>query len=111
VTIVGLVRDNKYNSADEDPMPMAWYSYQQDPNIENMDVEVRTAAIRWRCCRRSGGSCAIWTRMRRCRVRCALRAVRGVVPHAGAVRAAGAFFGSLAALLWPWGCMGRWRIG
>ena len=43
VTIVGLVRDNKYNSADEDPMPMAWYCYQQDPNIENMDVEVRAA--------------------------------------------------------------------
>ncbi|MGC2299409.1 MAG: FtsX-like permease family protein, partial [Acidobacteriaceae bacterium] len=43
VAIVGLVRDNKYNSADEDPMPMAWYCYQQDPNIENMDVEVRAA--------------------------------------------------------------------
>jgi len=42
VTIVGLARDNKYNSADEDPMAMAWYCYQQDPNIENLDVEVRT---------------------------------------------------------------------
>jgi len=42
VTIVGLARDNKYNSADEDPMPMAWYCYQQDSNIENLDVEVRT---------------------------------------------------------------------
>ena len=41
VTIVGLARDNKYNSADEDPIPMAWFCYQQDPNIENMDVEVR----------------------------------------------------------------------
>jgi predicted permease len=42
-TIVGVVRDNKYNSADEEPMPMAWYSYQQDSTIENMDVEVRTS--------------------------------------------------------------------
>ncbi len=42
-TIVGLVRDHKYTSADEDPMPMAWYCYQQDPNVENMDVEVRAA--------------------------------------------------------------------
>ena len=43
LTIVGMVRDNKYNSADEDPIPMAWYSYQQIPNLENMDVEVRAA--------------------------------------------------------------------
>ncbi|MFZ0692050.1 MAG: ABC transporter permease [Acidobacteriaceae bacterium] len=42
LTIVGVVRDNKYNSADEDPIPMAWYSYQQISNLENMDVEVRT---------------------------------------------------------------------
>jgi predicted permease len=41
LTIVGVVRDNKYNSADEDPMPMAWHSYAQISNLENMDVEVR----------------------------------------------------------------------
>ena len=43
LTIVGLVRDNKYNSADEDPMPMAWHSYAQVSNLENMDMEVRAA--------------------------------------------------------------------
>jgi predicted permease len=43
VTIVGLVRDNKYTSADEEPMPMAWYCYLQDPNVANLDVEVRAA--------------------------------------------------------------------
>jgi predicted permease len=43
LTIVGVVRDNKYNSADEDPMPMAWHSYAQISNLENMDVEVRAA--------------------------------------------------------------------
>ena len=41
MTIVGVVRDNKYASADEDPMPMAWYSYQQDPAPQPMDVELR----------------------------------------------------------------------
>jgi predicted permease len=43
VTIVGLVRDNKYSTADEEPMPMAWYCYLQDPNVGNLDVEVRAA--------------------------------------------------------------------
>ncbi|HEY1499616.1 MAG TPA: ABC transporter permease [Acidobacteriaceae bacterium] len=43
VTIVGLVRDNKYTSADEEPTPMAWYCYLQDPNVANLDVEVRAA--------------------------------------------------------------------
>ncbi|HEX4171791.1 MAG TPA: ABC transporter permease, partial [Acetobacteraceae bacterium] len=43
VTIVGLVRDNKYSSADEEPMPMAWYCYLQDPNVADLDVEVRAA--------------------------------------------------------------------
>ena len=43
VTIVGLVRDSKYTSADEEPMPMAWYCYLQDPNLDNLDVEVRVA--------------------------------------------------------------------
>jgi predicted permease len=100
VTIVGLVRDNKYNSADEDPMPMAWYSYQQDPNIENMDVEVRTA----------GNPLALLPEIR--------RIVRDLDPNApvqspmvlsaqfeesylmpALFARLGAFFGSLAALL------------
>jgi predicted permease len=42
-TIVGVVEDSKYTSADEEAMPMAWYSYLQDSSIENMDVEVRVA--------------------------------------------------------------------
>jgi len=42
-TIVGIVRDSKYRSADEEKMPMAWYSYQQFDSIGNMDVEIRTA--------------------------------------------------------------------
>jgi predicted permease len=41
--IVGVVRDNKYGSADEEPVPMAWYSYQQSESIGMMDVEVRTS--------------------------------------------------------------------
>ncbi|HVT98537.1 MAG TPA: ABC transporter permease [Acidobacteriaceae bacterium] len=43
VTIVGLVRDHKYSTADENPTPMAWYCYQQDPNLDNLDVMVRAA--------------------------------------------------------------------
>ena len=39
-TIVGVVRDSKYASADEDQMPMAWYSYQQRKVIPNMDVQL-----------------------------------------------------------------------
>jgi len=41
--IVGMVRDSKYVSADEEPMPMAWYSYQQDPAPQPMDVEMRVS--------------------------------------------------------------------
>jgi len=37
------VRDSKYTTTDEESMPMAWYSYQQDPNLNNLDVEVRAA--------------------------------------------------------------------
>ena len=40
-TIVGIVRDSKYTSSDERPMPMAWLSYQQQDAIQEMDVEVR----------------------------------------------------------------------
>ncbi|HTW48514.1 MAG TPA: ABC transporter permease [Acidobacteriaceae bacterium] len=41
--IVGIVKDNKYASADEEPVATAWYSYQQSNSIGMMDVEVRTA--------------------------------------------------------------------
>jgi predicted permease len=43
MTIVGVVRDSKYASADEDQMAMAWYSYQQDPAAQQMDVEARVS--------------------------------------------------------------------
>jgi predicted permease len=43
VTIVGVVRDSKYASTDEEPMPMAWYSYAQSPTIGPMDIEVRAS--------------------------------------------------------------------
>jgi predicted permease len=40
-TIVGVARDSKYASSDEDPMPMIWGSYQHQKVIQNMDVEIR----------------------------------------------------------------------
>jgi predicted permease len=43
ILIVGMVKDNKYGSADEEPMAMAWYSYQQTDSIGAMDMEVRTS--------------------------------------------------------------------
>jgi predicted permease len=41
MTIVGVVKDHKYRSIDEDPIPMAWYEYAQIPIIGKMDVEMR----------------------------------------------------------------------
>ena len=43
MTIVGMVRDNKYSTADERPVAMAWYCFLQDPSPGNLDVEVRSA--------------------------------------------------------------------
>lgn len=43
MSIIGVVRDSKYTSAAEDSMPMAWYSYQQDPAPQPMDVEMRVS--------------------------------------------------------------------
>jgi predicted permease len=43
VAIVGVARDPKYASVDEEKMPMAWLSYQQMNTILDMDVEIRTA--------------------------------------------------------------------
>lgn len=43
MSIIGVVRDSKYASADEGSMPMAWYSYQQDPAAQHMDVEMRVS--------------------------------------------------------------------
>jgi len=40
--IVGVVKDSKYTSVDEEPMPMAWYPYMQTSGISSMHVEVHT---------------------------------------------------------------------
>jgi len=41
VTIVGVVKDHKYRSIDEEPLPMAWYMYAQIPVVGAMNVEMR----------------------------------------------------------------------
>jgi len=41
MAIVGVVKDHKFRSIDEDPIPMAWYEYSQIPIIGKMDVELR----------------------------------------------------------------------
>jgi len=41
MTIVGVVKDHKYRSIDEEPIPMAWYMYAQIPMVGPMHVEMR----------------------------------------------------------------------
>ena len=41
MTVVGVVKNHKYRSIDEDPIPMAWYMYAQIPVLGGMDVELR----------------------------------------------------------------------
>jgi len=41
MTIVGVVKDHKFRSIDETPIPMAWYMYAQTPVIGSMNVEMR----------------------------------------------------------------------
>lgn len=41
-TIVGVVRDSKYTSVDEKPMPIAYYSATQTRDLSTMHIEVRT---------------------------------------------------------------------
>jgi predicted permease len=41
ITIVGVVKDHKYRSIDEEPIPMAWYEYAEIPVVGPMDVEMR----------------------------------------------------------------------
>jgi predicted permease len=40
-TIVGVVENHKYRSIDEEPIPMAWFSYTQSPSVGKMHVELR----------------------------------------------------------------------
>jgi ABC-type antimicrobial peptide transport system permease subunit len=42
-TIVGVVENNKYTSADEPEMPMAWFPHTQFDGFSAMHVELRTA--------------------------------------------------------------------
>ena len=41
MTIIGVVKDHKYRSIDEEPIPMAWYMYEQIPVLGAMNVEMR----------------------------------------------------------------------
>jgi predicted permease len=41
MVIVGVVRDHKYRSVDEEPIPMAWSAYTQGQNIGEMHIEMR----------------------------------------------------------------------
>jgi predicted permease len=41
-TIVGVVKDSKYRSVDEEPIPMAYYPYTQVSGVSHLEVEVRT---------------------------------------------------------------------
>ena len=41
MTIIGVVKNHKYRSIDEDPIPMAWYMYAQIPVAAKMNVELR----------------------------------------------------------------------
>jgi predicted permease len=41
MTIVGVAKDHKYRSIDEEPIPMAWYMYAQIPMTGAMHVEMR----------------------------------------------------------------------
>jgi predicted permease len=41
MTIIGVVKDHKYRSIDEEPIPMAWYMYAQIPMVGPMTVEMR----------------------------------------------------------------------
>jgi predicted permease len=41
MTVIGVVKNHKYRSIDETPIPMAWYMYAQVPYIGAMSVEMR----------------------------------------------------------------------
>jgi predicted permease len=41
MTVIGVVKNHKYRSISEDPIPMAWYEYAQIPIVGGMQVELR----------------------------------------------------------------------
>ena len=40
-TVVGVVKNHKYRSIDEEPIPMAWVPYTQGPPVGQMHIELR----------------------------------------------------------------------
>lgn len=40
-TVVGVVKNHKYRSIDEEPIPMAWVPYTQGPPVGKMNIELR----------------------------------------------------------------------
>jgi len=44
-TIVGVVKDSKYTSVDENPIPMAYYAYTQSRGVTHLEVEVRVSGV------------------------------------------------------------------
>jgi predicted permease len=44
MTIIGVVKNHKYRSMDEEPIPMAWWDYAQAPAEGEMNVEMRVRA-------------------------------------------------------------------
>jgi len=41
MTVIGVVKDHKYRSVDETPIPMAWYDYAQIPYVGGMSAVMR----------------------------------------------------------------------
>jgi predicted permease len=41
MTVIGVVKNHKYRSIDEEPIPMAWYMYAQIPVIGPENIELR----------------------------------------------------------------------
>jgi predicted permease len=44
LTIIGVVANHKYRSIDEEPIPMAWWCYQQAPGEGALNIEMRVRA-------------------------------------------------------------------
>ncbi len=50
MTVVGVVKDHKYRSIDEEPIPMAWYMYAQIPMSAEWTWRCASMASRSRFC-------------------------------------------------------------
>jgi hypothetical protein len=99
MTIVGVVKNHKYRSIDEDPIPMAWYMYAQIPYVGGMSVEMRV----------HGDPLAILPSAR--------KAVQGMDPNLtrpslirSCLRGSPGSSAFLRWCWWPQGSMERWHI-